>query len=183
MSSFKARLLTCLVHHLPLADNILLLGERKILAQGSFQQLKKLDMTSKLLERLEISDRSSENVDAPQTSTGKKASDDTAIMLGAEDLTRKTGEWSVYKYYIQAAGPVHCIGFTAVSIATAFCYNFPSKTTLFDSSKDTKNYVVALWLKLWSDASESGNNNIALYLPIYFLFAILSIIALLLACQ
>ncbi len=99
--------------HLSLADNIIVLGaDGRIAEQGTFEQLRSQDgFVSKLLLNPELLKSKTTEMGATD-GTGQK--NKKAIVLpnalrGAtvndvEDLTRRVGDLSVYKYYINSIG-------------------------------------------------------------------------------
>ncbi|KAJ8097943.1 hypothetical protein POJ06DRAFT_260521 [Lipomyces tetrasporus] len=47
--------------------------------------------------------------------------------IGSELRDRQTGDFSVYSYYLRAAGWLNCLFFLIYVSILAFCFNFPSE--------------------------------------------------------
>ncbi|CEJ94795.1 hypothetical protein VHEMI10305 [[Torrubiella] hemipterigena] len=110
-----------------LADKIILLDGGCVKAQGP---LSKMSACVSEVKKFELS------LDAPDgNQTVKKK---TQAEIDAEqDVDRRTGDFSLYLYYIQSAG------WKAVLIVAVCCFVTSS------------NVVAPLWTKLWKDAPES----------------------------
>lgn len=70
------------------------------------------------------------------------------------DLIKRTGDLSIYKYYIRNVKPLLWIGFIVVIVLVAFTANFP-----------------VVWLNWWT---QSGGQNLSLYLPVYAALALMA---------
>jgi hypothetical protein len=47
-----------------------------------------------------------------------------------EDVSRSTGDWEVYKYYMKSTGTLNVPFFLAFALAMAFCSNFQGELIL-----------------------------------------------------
>ncbi|GAB7351130.1 hypothetical protein MBLNU459_g1588t1 [Dothideomycetes sp. NU459] len=71
------------------------------------------------------------------------------------DHTRKTGDFSVYKYYLEAAGWIASCGFFVLTSGFIFCLLFPQ-----------------VWLKWWAEAANHTSKDNTVYIAVYFCFAV-----------
>jgi len=96
---------------LPLADNILVLDkDGKVVEQGTFDYLRSRDgFVSKLMLHPELLKSGSRSDDTENTLQKMPAAAVAKVLPGpsandAADLTRQTGDISVYKYYLKSIG-------------------------------------------------------------------------------
>ncbi|TVY85161.1 ABC transporter [Lachnellula suecica] len=83
-----------------------------------------------------------------------------------DDLSRRTGDVSVYLYYINAVGWVPTLIFVVAISAFVFCMSFPS-----------------IWIKWWATSNaEAPNQKLGYYLGIYGLLGGLAMISLIVSC-
>ncbi|EAW08899.1 putative ABC transporter [Aspergillus clavatus NRRL 1] len=150
---------------LPDADQIIVLGsEGRIDSQGSFDSLRSSDG---YVQKLSIEGYTATHAeDTTETQAALSTQDDLVRAAETDLKDRQTGEWSVYVYYLQAAGKINSLFFLIYVAVVAFCYNFPN-----------------LWVQWWSDANEkSSNANLGLYLGVYVALAVAAMVSLVLAC-
>jgi len=73
--------------------------------------------------------KSEEKADIEEKMKSSKESKATLpLSIPQADLSRKTGDWKIYKYYFEASGLSMVISFLVVCGCLAFTYNFPSKS-------------------------------------------------------
>lgn len=106
---------------------------------------------------------------SPSADAGTSSTQDTSSNLelaeAKADLSRKTGDWSIYSFYIAATGRLNATLFLFFCLSCAFCYQFST-----------------IWIKWWAEASSSGNGRSSgYYLGIYALLCFLGFAALLIA--
>lgn len=96
---------------MPLADNILVLDkDGKVVEQGTFDYLRSRDgFVSKLMLHPELLKSGSRSDDTENTLQKMPAAAVAKVLPGpsandAADLTRQTGDISVYKYYLKSIG-------------------------------------------------------------------------------
>ncbi|KAJ5794580.1 ABC transporter [Penicillium paradoxum] len=149
---------------LPGADQIIVLGrEGNIDSQGTFQSLR---TTNGFVQKLSIEEYTATNDNGETGTTSALSTQDDLVRAAETDLKdRQTGEWSVYVYYLHAAGKMNFILFLIFVLLVAFCYNFPN-----------------LWVQWWSDANEkSSNANVGYYLGVYVALAVIAMVSLVLS--
>jgi len=67
--------------------------------------------------------------DIEEIPTSSKESKATLpIPTSQAQISRKTGDWKIYKYYFDTSGSSMAISFLIVCGCLAFSYNFPSKS-------------------------------------------------------
>ncbi|RHZ73317.1 hypothetical protein CDV55_106015 [Aspergillus turcosus] len=150
---------------LPDADQIIVLGsEGKIDRQGSFNSLRS---GNSYIQKLLIEEYTATHPeDSTETNNALLTQEDPVQAPRTDLKDRQTGEWSVYVYYLQAAGKSNSMFFLICVAIVAFCYNFPN-----------------LWVQWWSDANEKTSNaNLGLYLGVYVALAVAAMVFLVLAC-
>lgn len=106
---------------LAFADNAVLLRNGVITEQGPPQ----------LLQSRDLSDgpaANSRSTDERQVALPNQAAPGIASS-NADDMNRKTGDMSIYAYYLQAAGPWHVSIYFVSLIIGVFCSQFPSKSS------------------------------------------------------
>jgi ATP-binding cassette subfamily C (CFTR/MRP) protein 1 len=125
------------VHHLPMADSIIVLGsDGQVLEQGSYSHLKSQNgFVSQILVHPEILQRSpkgSMNVVEPDNEKGNSPVVMPKAFQGpsandVSDLTRRTGDTAVYKYYFGSIGWKLCLASGVSTFLYMVGSNFPSK--------------------------------------------------------
>ncbi|KAB5513252.1 ABC transporter-like protein [Coniochaeta sp. 2T2.1] len=145
-------LVTSSTHHFPSADNIVLVGNGRVIEQGTWQTLQaKSAAMSKF-----IPNASSElKNDGPVSSTNNKLQARIRAKDEAEtDLARQTGDFALYLYYFRFIGLTNLL---LVLVGTA-TYSF------FIT-------VPQLWIAAWT---ESGAHSTAFYTVGYMLLSSIS---------
>lgn len=144
-------LITHASQHLPLADHIIVLAESKIAEQGSWAQLRSSTGYVSELQVKESSGSSEQDavIEKPTTVPGTSGPSDVELM----DLTRRTGDISVYWYYLKSAGAPIVILFLALNLAFGF-------------TSAASPYILRAW-------SESGGRDTWFYVSMYALSAVL----------
>ncbi len=126
-----------LVRRASFADDIVVLGEDgKILEQGSFDHLaSRPGYVSDIFSQQR--DWSHQSNTKPKTGGDNSSSLteisrllDAALPKGVnqDDLHRRDGDTSVYKFYLQSAGLLSPSIITATMVILAFCDGFPSES-------------------------------------------------------
>jgi hypothetical protein len=83
-----------------------------------------------------------------------------------DDLSRRSGDVSVYLYYVNAVGWIPTLIFVVAISAFVFCMSFPS-----------------IWVKWWATSNaEAPNEKLGYYLGIYGLLGGLAMICLIVSC-
>lgn len=118
------------VRHLREADNIVVLGENgTIVEQGNFSSL---DLQHSYVQSLIVDSEPKE----PQPGNGENVSQDarhdpaTAAVESREpqaDLLRKTGDMTLYKYYLKSVGWKDGLTILALTAGAIFCTYFPRR--------------------------------------------------------
>lgn len=122
--------------HLPLADKIIVLtSDGEIDQQGSYQQLRS---SEGFVKSVSAQDRAFEGGETPQDSVSlarKVGQGPTPEQV--YDLTRRTGDMSVYKYYFMTIKKSSVAIFLATNVVYAFCYGFLRKHPMLGLENDT----------------------------------------------
>ncbi|KAH7420082.1 putative multidrug resistance protein, partial [Cadophora sp. MPI-SDFR-AT-0126] len=123
-------LATHAIKHLPLADNILILGaDGSMIEQGTFQELRdrKLELINSVLDQLQqptnhdLADQQEAHEHrSPAGNQVKTASDNETA-----DLTRRIGDISVYGYYLKSIGWKIALANVATALVWTVGSNFP----------------------------------------------------------
>ncbi|PKY02184.1 putative multidrug resistance-associated protein [Aspergillus campestris IBT 28561] len=143
------------------ADNILFLNLGKIAYHGPFNNL-----PPTLLSELSHAGSPQSNPDdecpspeprasKPPSISSREDGDSSRLVAekGESDWTRREGSWSVYHYYVQAAGHRWIILFLVLLAINA-----------------TASNCSVVWLQKWSDAnSRTPNQSLGMYLGIYIM--------------
>ena len=164
---------------LPYADHIIVLGEKgQITEQGSFKELtasggfvSELDLEpanwSMKAKELKLDDMlfnatRKPHIHAPtEESLPPRKTEESQL-----EANRRTGDLSVYYYYIKTVGTMAVIIFIIAISSYVFCYSFPQ-----------------IWLGWWADANAvAPNQNLGYYLGIYALLAIAALASLIVSC-
>ncbi|KUJ06202.1 P-loop containing nucleoside triphosphate hydrolase protein [Mollisia scopiformis] len=152
---------------LPSADHIIVLGDDgKIAQQGSFSEL---NSQSGYVQSLNIS--LLESGSKPRDDSGtQKQNSDLALLRPSEtsidDMSRRTGDTSVYLFYIKAVGWLPTFIFMVAICAFVFCLSFPT-----------------IWVKWWAAANAvAPNQRLGYYLGIYALLGVFALVSLIISC-
>ncbi|CRG89601.1 Multidrug resistance-associated protein 1 [Talaromyces islandicus] len=158
-------LATHAVDILPLVDNIIALGNGKVVEQGSFSSLKK---TNGYVDRLYAEYSTTRTEDNPSSEMVVPVEDDTISLTPngntvnkdvssvplakkSDTANRSTSDWSIYRYYFRSIGVPSIIMFLFLEMLSAFFLTVP-----------------VIWLKWWTEANESHPNaRLGYYLGIY----------------
>ncbi|KAI5358401.1 Putative AAA+ ATPase domain, ABC transporter type 1, transmembrane domain-containing protein [Septoria linicola] len=145
------------------ADHVIALGENgKITEQGTF---KDLVSANGYVHGLKL-DIASQNADEPELETDEPQnkrvlpSGADKIDLAQQDLARKTGDTTVYKYYFKSIGWKLGITLSITIVGFAIGEKAPD-----------------LWVRFWSEAESSGREGrpLAYWIAISFLFALICV--------
>ncbi|PVH80975.1 putative multidrug resistance protein [Cadophora sp. DSE1049] len=142
------------VKHLRLADKILVLGiSGNLVMQGTYHELSNMKEFSAYQSELveEIPESGPPAAEPVSNSNESSPVAETDKMM---ELTRRTGDLKVYKYYVRNVEPAIWIGFVIVTALVAFAENFP-----------------VVWLNWWVQA---GGQHLSLYLPVYAALALIA---------
>lgn len=96
----------------------------EIAEQGSFVELRQLNG---YVGQLDLSREQSPNEKATINRSQNTAPQNIETAVAAVDLKRKTGDWSIYSFFLGAAGWTNAASFITASFVVAFLFNFPSK--------------------------------------------------------
>ena len=131
--------------HFGLADHIVVLGANGcVVQQGTYMQLRAQPglISSAAREPAQGEPQNPRAHTSNILNELKGSSEEQAW-----DLARKTGDFSVYKYYLQSIPLLWSALFLGSCVGFAFSYSFPQ-----------------VWLKWWADA---GGDNVAKYISVY----------------
>jgi ATP-binding cassette subfamily C (CFTR/MRP) protein 1 len=147
-------LITYSTRHFHIADHIAVLSkDGKIVQQGSFDELRGQEGYAQ--NPLSESEQSGSETKPAAKAVSKKKPPIRGITANdVSDLTRKTGDMAVYKYY-----------FKTVSVFGTFC--FLGSTALFVFTQFFPQY----WLVWWT---ESNGHETAKYVSVYIVLAVAS---------
>ena len=147
-------LVTHSTRHFALADGVLVLSaDGCISQQGSYEVLHtQPGFISSVVHGSARKDDQNAPLSSPKVLKELKGPSEEEAL----DLARKTGDISVYKYYLRSIPLAWSLLFSASCIGFAFCFNFPQ-----------------IWLKLWADA---GGADIAKYMSVYVLLGSCAIV-------
>ncbi|KAG8530148.1 uncharacterized protein KY384_005631 [Bacidia gigantensis] len=165
------------VRRLPFADHIVVLDEKgRICEQGSFQELNasgdyvsNFDLPAPDWS-YEAEETRFDRLMSPATHKITHASTqplETKALSETElDANRRTGDLSVYKYYVTTVGVTPAVIFMVAICGYVFSMSFPQ-----------------IWLKWWSDANEKHpNERLGYWLGIYALLSVGGLVALIVGC-
>lgn len=149
-------LLTDKAQYFHLADHIVIFGtEKKIVEQGSFDELRSQEgYISKILLKAFDDDKKSDE-DESRMTTEKKAAKDP-VAEAAADLTRKTGDTAVYRYWLQSVGWKVATLFLVLQISYSFFLTFPQ-----------------YWLKWWT---EDTGGHMGMYMGGYLFLSTMTLV-------
>ena len=164
---------------LPYADHIIVLGENgEISEQGSFKELNasggfisELDLEP-VSWNLKAKERKLDDIIFSATKAPEipEPTEMTSPERDMEDIqlegNRRTGDLSVYYYYIKTVGTLAVIIFIIAISTYVFCYSFPQ-----------------IWLGWWADANAvAPNQHLGYYLGIYALLGVAALASLIISC-
>ncbi|KAL3417369.1 ABC multidrug transporter [Phlyctema vagabunda] len=137
--------------HLEVADRVIIISaEGSIAFDGTYEHLKNAPPSvTSLLPPSVLPTEKRIGEDEMLVKRNKQSLDPMSEKI--EDLTRKVGDLSVYRYYIKSIGGARTALFLVVSILAVFCRLFSQ-----------------LWLKWWADAS---GGEIGKYMTIYIILS------------
>jgi ATP-binding cassette subfamily C (CFTR/MRP) protein 1 len=100
------------------------------------------------------------------------------------EANRRTGDATIYRYYVGSVGWFPSIVFMVSIVIFIFGMSFPSKfsnTIVF--STIANHGSVAVWVKKWAEYNqEHPNQHLGYYLGIYAMFGALALIFLVTGC-
>ena len=148
-------LVTHSLRHFALANHIMVLStDGHVDQQGSYEELRaQSGFISSAVREATREDHQTTSLSNSKVIKELKESHEEETL----DLARKTGDLSVYKYYLQSIPLVWAPLFFGSCAGFAFCFNFPQ-----------------VWLKMWADA---GGADIAKYISVYVLLGSCAIVA------
>lgn len=157
---------------LPYMDSIIVMDSGRVVDTGSYEEI--FDRSARLVEQAEAEVQAAEK---PQEEKGGDGDDstprlaergaETAPLTQQEDTTRRSGSWSVYKYYIKSAGITTVL----------FWILFTFVGAVFTS-------VMPIWVGQWTAANEkSPNQSLGFYLGVYAAFVVLANIGPFMECR
>ncbi|PSR92117.1 P-loop containing nucleoside triphosphate hydrolase protein [Coniella lustricola] len=123
-----------------LADQVIIMNKSKMVAQGHWMQVRSqigFDLTSSLKTSSapgEASEQSTESLGLEKLQKQKRAARDLSL-----DIKRKSGDLSLYGFYIKYAGPINVLLSISCTAIHAVSVTFPS-----------------YWLKWWTEADTSA---------------------------
>ena len=164
---------------LPYADHIIVLSRNgEIAEQGSFKELtasggfiSELDlepanwsMKAKEVKLDDLLFNASKRTQVPVPT--EKPSPPGEVEEIQLEANRRTGDLSVYYYYIKTVGTFAVIVFIVAISSYVFCYSFPQ-----------------IWLGWWADANAiAPNQHLGYYLGIYALLGVAALASLIISC-
>ena len=162
---------------LPFADHIIALDEQgRISEQGSFQELNAengyvagLDLSAadwtteaskqNKLDHLMASMKKTHRISLP-------AEKEAILQDDAFEANKRTGDLSIYLYYIKSVGVLSVVIFIVAISGYVFCISFPQ-----------------IWLGWWAESNVSHpNQKVGFYLGIYIMLGVLGLISLIISC-
>lgn len=117
-----------IVRHLREADNIIVLGEDgSIIESGTF---KSLDLQNGYVQSLFVEKQTKKSATGDESTDAGEFSKSSAVIEVKEetpgnDLLRKTGDFTLYKYYFKSIGTGPAIGILALTTIAMFLQYFP----------------------------------------------------------
>ncbi|MCJ1282186.1 hypothetical protein MMC26_001509 [Xylographa opegraphella] len=152
------------VQHLSIADHVIVLGTNgRITQQGSFEELNSVEgyVQSLSLEKQEPSAILKHDIE-----TVPLIMPDALINLSPADGDRRTGDMSLYTYYIQTVGIPQSIFFVGLLSLYVFFLSFP-----------------AIWVQWWAAANDiEPNYKLGMYLGVYACLAAGAMISVVISC-
>lgn len=157
------------VKHLPQADLILVLEQNgELVQQGSFAELNSTgryvrDMELKLAEETPSHDGD----DAKAEHTGETDRVRVLPIVANADESRKTGDWTIYKYYAHALGPLGLVLFVSL-VAGQSVFRAISSESSHSMKWRCILTIADVWLNWWANASEDGGSpNLGYWLGMF----------------
>jgi ATP-binding cassette subfamily C (CFTR/MRP) protein 1 len=95
-----------------------------------------------------------------------------------KDLTRRTGDVQVYKYYFKSIGWRHITALFALMVVAEFCLYFPRKQnpSSFLSFLGSSLQDAELWVKWWAEADTNNpRHQTALYYGVYIMLGVVGL--------
>ena len=148
-----------LVQYLHLADKVITLN-----AKGTIEKQDPPTAMNLLSNKSVIDDgvgkQDTENTNASQPKFKPQPTDKNLSSSKDQDLNRKIGDLSIYKYYFKSIGWTNGLVYLTLYVGYVFFYKFP-----------------LVWLQFWTEANErSPASNAAYYLGIYGMLTALSLV-------
>ncbi|KAK0656433.1 ABC transporter [Cercophora newfieldiana] len=148
---------------LPYMDFIVVLDSGRVTDTGSYEEI--LQRSAHLVEQaeasIEVGDASSEaegDVDGQSNSKPAEGASETEPLIQEASLTRRSGSWSVYKYYFRSAG-----------LLTAVLWIFWTFVGAVFAA------MMPIWVGRWTFANEKApNQQLGFYLGVYAVFVVLA---------
>ncbi|ORY71658.1 multidrug resistance-related protein [Pseudomassariella vexata] len=139
------------VKRLPQADLILVLDQTgTLIEQGTFSEL---NVPGNYIHRLQVKleeenrHEETDGTTAQPYARPKNVRSETSVA----DESRKTGDWTTYKYYIRSLGPWYMATFVALVAANDVCSG-----------------MINVWINWWASSNESGGDSrLGYWLGIY----------------
>lgn len=159
------------VRHLPIADKILVLSaEGKLVQDGTYAELEAREgYVGRMISQ------GGRQVDGEEQIAVEKAVSAAVLkvkqgLTSAEmmDLTRRTGDTAVYKYYYKSIGLRNSLLFVVITLAYCFAYNFPRKYPHATPDCFEADVLSEVWLQRWTSA---GGGELPLYVSVYVLLS------------
>lgn len=151
-------LTTHAVHYLPLADNIIVIGdEGKIQQRGTFSELKDQEGYVKGLAIKQRTDKDGE-VDSDAQSSNTEEDKETPAPKTKDDPTnRQVADWDLYKFYLS-------------SVPTRYILIF----VLLGSGYIVVGRMPAVWIRFWTE--HGTDNDTAAYFSVYAALCVITVI-------
>lgn len=121
------------VKHLPQADLILALNQvGELVEQGNFTEL---NVAGNYIYNLQVKleESSHDDKDGSTTDSNDKLQSQIPSTTSVADESRKTGDWTIYKYYVRALGPWSMVGFVALVAVNEAFFGVASKFSISSS--------------------------------------------------
>lgn len=156
------------------ADNVVVLVDGRIVDTGSLQSLQ---ASNTYIQGLNIASptphvtkESNEMPLTPSDSGSQTKNEELEAELidheSSTDLTRQTGDFSVYAYYASASGLTSVLISLVLALLWSFCREFPT-----------------IWLNWWTAANaKSPNSGVGMYLGIYIMLGIAGLVFMIVVC-
>ena len=154
-----------------MADEIILLNaEGRISKRGSFKELSgEPSLNTALYSDTHQEDK--EDAINEISPTKQPPPDDDEKL---KDLTRQTGDFTIYKYWFKHIGWISAAIFLVFQTVQTFTATFPRKSiNLTNSDRSLKN-PIEVWLKFWTD---DGGTVSAKYFIVYILLVLIALFA------
>ncbi len=156
-------LATHAAHYIRYADHVIVMGDNSILQQGTFDQL---NMQAGYVQDLLLSEQRererSQHVDNDADISTKPvtvSAAEAAAVARANDLSRRTGDTSLYSYYLKSVNLRDCIIYLSLASAFTFAHYFPQ-----------------VWLKWWAESETSNPGaKTRMYFGVYAMFGVIGL--------